>query len=277
MRGEAGQEGAAPFSRPLVNASATAAYSPPDFADGWLARKHSPMYPRRVVPLPDISRRRLFEVCLIFSTFLFPSYFASSGSGVATVTAGLPTVLLIGIPQTAFVLYLLWIQGEQGRPELGFRRVRRWDFAAGAMVLSALLLLQLVSRGVVELLPEAARRAADAGVRFRLSGWSEIPAALVFCGVAAAREELLYRAYLYVRLADIGLPPAVAVGACAALFAAAHAYQGYLAVALALLQGILLAGAFVRTRSIAVPIAGHACYNLIVLLLTLAPGVPVPA
>jgi membrane protease YdiL (CAAX protease family) len=223
------------------------------------------------VQLPDLARRRVVEICVVFSTFMLPGYLSVALSGTTTVSAALPTVLLVGLPQACFVLYLLWTQGEIRRPELGLRRWVAPDFLAAAVVLGALLAVQLAGRGALRLMPDSARAAAESGVRFRLSGPAELPAAVLFCGVAAAREEILYRAYFFVRLADLGLPPAVAAAVSTALFAAAHAYQGPLSVALALVQGLVLAGAFVRTRNIGVPIAAHACHNLVVLALTLAP------
>jgi len=196
-------------------------------------------------------------------------------SGVSTVThvsSLLIPLAVTALPQIGFILYLLGIQGELALPEMGLFTPRRKDATSGLLLLLAMLAVLYAAQLVVAMLPESSRASVLAGARFRLSSWTELPAAILFSVLGAAREELLYRAYLYVRLEQIGLPSGAALTVSCLLFAAAHAYQGSLAVALALMQGLLLGAAFVRTRSIAVPTLAHAGHNIVVLALTLLPG-----
>ncbi len=216
--------------------------------------------------------RRFVEVCLVFLTFVFPAYVSGGASGELSVVSALLPVLLTSAPQAALLVYLLAIQGEARRPELGLRPPRPRDLLRTLVLLCAMLALLGAAALALSRAPEDTRAALRQGARFRLGGWQELPAAALFCFVAAAREELLFRSYLFVRFGDLGLAPSAALAACAVLFAAAHAYQGPLAVALALAQGLLLGVAFARSRSIGVPIVAHAAHNLIVLAATLLPG-----
>jgi membrane protease YdiL (CAAX protease family) len=228
------------------------------------------------VTLPAPPVRRSIELGLVFLLFVLPAYLAVGSQESAGLGPALLPLILTACPQTALIIYLLAIQGEVDRPDMGLARPRTRDLARASLVLAGMLAVLGAAALGLSLAPEATRAALTKGTRFRLQGWSELPAALLFCALAAFREELLYRAYLFVRLKDIGLSPAASVSASSVLFAAAHAYQGPLAVALALAQAVLLAAAFTRWKSITVPTVAHAAHNLLVLASTLLPGGGLP-
>jgi hypothetical protein len=212
------------------------------------------------------------ETAGVFLAFLLPAYLgggmpSSLPPGISRIV--LPTVLT-SAGQIGLLIYLLAVQGEAARPEMGLRWPRPAEVAVAGLLAAGMAgILALAQLALTALAPEVQRLLAR-GARVRLAGWIELPAALVFTLAAAGREELLYRAYLVTRLRDLGVPAPLALVVSTALFAAAHAYQGYQAVALALVQGFILGGVFLSTRSLGVPTIAHALYNLTLLAATLA-------
>lgn len=236
-------------------------------------------YPARRYPstgaMPESLRlRRLIELCLVFLAFLLPGYVSAPPRDPEALRASalLASTLVSALPQIGLLLFLLFVQGEIGRSELGLKRLEAREAPAAALSFLAMIAVLAVLQIVTAQLGQDTREALTRGTRFRLQSASEVPAAAVFCLIAAAREELFYRAYLLLRLRDLGLGLAASVAASTLLFAAAHAYQGPFAVALALVEGLILAGVFLRRRSIWVAVAPHAAYNLAALIATLVPG-----
>ena len=220
--------------------------------------------------------RRLVETSLVFLAFLLPGYLTvPSDRASLRVSLLVAPTLIAAVPQLGLVLYLFLIQGEIGRPELGLKAPRAGEIPVA--LLTALLMVTVLAGAeiLVRALPGDTRAMLTRGSRFRLESWRELPAAAAFCLVGASREELLYRDYLFVRLCDLGLPRAASVLACTLLFAVAHAYQGPLALGLALAQGMILAAAFIRTRSLGVPILAHTLYNFAALAAGLFASSPI--
>lgn len=100
--------------------------------------------------------------------------------------------------------------------------------------------------------------------------WSAaIGPALALLAAAAATEELLFRGFLFQRLIDgLGAPPAQAI--IAALFSLTHSDAlrdqgalGYLAAANICLASIMFGLAYLRTRSIAMPLGLHFAANAV--------------
>ena len=231
--------------------------------------------------MPDMAEskhtRRLVETSLVFLAFLLPGYASLQPAGTETlkIPALLLPTLFSAVPQAGLLIYILFVQGEIGRPELGLSRPRAKEVPIALAAALAMVIVLLSAELVLAALPESTRAALTRGTRFRLDSWLELPAAAAFCLIAAAREELLYRAYLPVRLCDLGLPPAVAVLAASVLFATAHAYQGPIAVALAMTQGLILAAVFGRSRALWVPVLAHTLHNVVALVATLVSGHPI--
>jgi membrane protease YdiL (CAAX protease family) len=92
---------------------------------------------------------------------------------------------------------------------------------------------------------------------------------------AGITEEVVFRGFLLVYLTDVfpGMPVSSAMVVSAALFGLAHSYQGGLGVLLTGLAGYWLAGLYVLTGSLLVPIVVHALVDLR-LLLVLPPPDP---
>jgi membrane protease YdiL (CAAX protease family) len=84
---------------------------------------------------------------------------------------------------------------------------------------------------------------------------------------AGVAEEVVFRGFLLVYLTDIAsVPVGPAMLASAALFGLAHAYQGLVGVLLTGLAGYWLAGLYVVTGSLLLPIVVHALVDLRLLL-----------
>jgi membrane protease YdiL (CAAX protease family) len=97
-----------------------------------------------------------------------------------------------------------------------------------------------------------------------LSGWAEYLGGLaLLLAVAAAGEELLFRGYPFQVLVEaMGAPLAVILSAVA--FGAIHAFNpevGFTAVVNIALAGVIMAAAYLRTRSLWVAIGLHWAWN----------------
>jgi membrane protease YdiL (CAAX protease family) len=85
---------------------------------------------------------------------------------------------------------------------------------------------------------------------------------------AGIAEEVLFRGFLLVYLTEVfpRLPLGAAMLVAAALFGLAHAYQGVLGVLLTGVAGYWLAGLYVLTGSLLLPVIVHALVDLRLLL-----------
>lgn len=89
---------------------------------------------------------------------------------------------------------------------------------------------------------------------------------------AGVAEELVFRGFLLVYLTEVAeVSLATAMLISAVLFGLAHSYQGALGVALTGLAGYWLAGLYVLTGSLVLPIVVHALVDLRLLLALPAP------
>jgi len=88
----------------------------------------------------------------------------------------------------------------------------------------------------------------------------------VSVALTAFFEESFYRCYTLTRLKDFGVPVALAALTSSVIFALAHAYQGPLALALALFFGLFLSALWFRYRSLWTCALAHGLYNLVVLI-----------
>ena len=222
-------------------------------------------------------RRNLLELLLIFAAFHLPGMIWS-GSAPQEDTLALAgfmvQFLTVALPQLALFAYLLHLRGAadgEGSTwaDFGVTRPRPADLLWALFVaLGILLLLGLLGLAIASL-PGGARRFFQSGFRWRLTDARLLPLALLFSLATGYREELFYRAYLLTRLAQAGVPSALAVAASSLLFAAGHAYQGPTGFAVALLMGVYFALVFLRLRNLHCLAWAHALYNTAVLLSTL--------
>jgi len=131
------------------------------------------------------------------------------------------------------------------------------DWLKGAAIGAALMVLVVALQTIVGWL----RPAPDAGT---MVGWIGMQAGLVLMlAIAATAEELLMRGYAFQVLVEgMGAWPAVIV--TSVLFALAHLGNpniDYIALLNIALAGVLLAGVYLRTRSLWVAIGTHWAWN----------------
>ncbi|MBI2381660.1 MAG: CPBP family intramembrane metalloprotease [Gammaproteobacteria bacterium] len=177
--------------------------------------------------------------------------------------AGIPEAALDPLP-VLFALLVTWACTRLRREPLssvGLRLDGRWlkDLAAGSLV------------GLSSMLAIATLIGLAGGVSFSLNpgaSWSALLSGLYFFVFVALLEELLFRGFVFQRLVDgIGIWPAQL--ALALLFAAGHwdnpGMDGITTILASLdigLGAILYGLAYLRTRSLALPVGMHLGWNL---------------
>lgn len=199
---------------------------------------------------------------LIFIGFVAITSVAYTPLSHALKNLGVPKLWLEPVP-VFLALLATWACTRLRKEPLssvGFRLDRRW-FSEAA--LGTLL-------GIGMLLTCAAMIYAIGGVRFELDparSFSALLIGLYFFLSTAMLEEILFRGFIFQRLLDgIGTWPALI--AMAALFALAHwgspGMQGATEIVAFLdifLAGLMLGLAYVRTRSLALPLGLHLGWN----------------
>jgi membrane protease YdiL (CAAX protease family) len=145
---------------------------------------------------------------------------------------------------------------------LGFRG--RWKaelargFALGAiMVLAVAALERAFGLANFFLMPQAA------ATEQQVLMWAFF--SLILFSVAGTAEELTFRGYPFQRLAD-SLGPAAAVAVFAALFGAAHlgnSSHTWISTCNTMLVGVAFAVAYLRTRSLWLPVGLHVSWNIV--------------
>lgn len=174
---------------------------------------------------------------------------------------GLPrTVTPLGLFAVLFAASWLFLAVE-GRPlaSLGLRLGFRWalDFAKGLL-------------GGVSIILGTALILLAAGLRLSRNldgGWGPLALGALLYLVPALNEELAFRGYLFQRLEN-GMGTAPALLAMSVLFAAAHldnpgmtGATGCVAFLNIFLAGLILGLAYLRTRSLALPMGIHLGWN----------------
>jgi membrane protease YdiL (CAAX protease family) len=198
---------------------------------------------------------------LLFVVFVWTAAFVVGTPIVASglfdnMTAGFVVMLLAGLLASAAMLH--WVDR---RPvgALGFALEPRAvaESLAGFGVGGGLLGLSVVLLAVAG----TARWVADAGTVPEYA--AALTGALVWFAAAAAMEEVLFRGYPFQALVQgIGAWPAVLVSSL--LFALAHLgndHANWLGLTNIFLAGIMLAVAYLRTRSLWFATALHAGWN----------------
>jgi hypothetical protein len=198
-------------------------------------------------------------VLVVFAALFLPGYFAPPGEAFGR---GLEPFLAVALFQSLLLLYLMSLRGPEALALSGVRAPKAQDLlvamAAGAGLLAASALLAWA----VSQLGGAGRRA----IAPRLFVVGGGPAAIALLSLATGyREELFYRCYLVTRLAAMGVPASVAVIAAALVYAVGHAYEGPLAILLALAQGGAFGALLLRGASLHALALAHALYNFVVL------------
>ena len=175
---------------------------------------------------------------------------------------GLSKALLAPLP-FVFALLVTWVCTRlrlEPLASVGFRMDRRWlrEAAVGS------------GFGIAAILVVAGLVWATGGVRFQLDparSLSMLASGLYLFAFVALFEETLFRGFVFQRLVD-GLGALVALAGLGLLFAAAHwtnpGMEGatrYLAAASMASGGILFGLAWLRPRSLALPVGIHLGWN----------------
>jgi membrane protease YdiL (CAAX protease family) len=210
-------------------------------------------------------KRYLVEILLVFAAFYLPGYIAGTPSALGSAMA---QYLLISVPQLFLLIYILWIQKDPPLSAFGFRRPKGHDWLYGFALFLLLCLLYAAIRLLIPLLPDAVEESLSQGFRWKLTDARLLPLALLFCLTTGYREEVFYRAYLLGRLGSMEVPAAPAVAASSLLFMWGHIYQGWAAVAFALLQSIVFCLFYLRVRNVHLLAVSHGLYNFLALVLT---------
>lgn len=134
---------------------------------------------------------------------------------------------------------------------------------AGDLLLVAATFSAAVAAVALRCSPAARRRIGRVRVLFPTTG-QERSAFTVVAVTTGVAEELVYRAFLPLCLLRLvpGLPVAGALLIAAAVFAAAHAYQGPAGVAVSGAAGLVLGWLWLASGGLAVPIAAHVLADL---------------
>jgi membrane protease YdiL (CAAX protease family) len=222
-------------------------------------------------------KRHIIELTLLYLSFYLPGLLvqspaASNPSAVHALAGHLTPYmlqyLLVGLPQALLVLYIIWVQREVPLSSFGIISLKLPDIASALLLYVGLFGLFFILAVSITILPAGAKEIFRSGYRWRLSGSSQLPLALLFCLTTGYREELFFRSYLLTRFTDLGLKYGVAAAASTALFAIGHLYQGWGGMIYAVMHGFLFSFAFYRRRNLHILALSHGFYNFTILLIS---------
>ncbi|WP_157703077.1 CPBP family intramembrane glutamic endopeptidase [Alkalispirochaeta alkalica] len=224
--------------------------------------------------------QRFREVLLLWTLAFLPG----QGGGITPLIlpGGLLTRALAQAVFAVLVVHLLDVQGEASLlTPAGTARRGKTLLMAGGIALVLLSLAVALATAVNLLpgsggypLPESLRPGAlpathMAGVPG--TGPARVGTLALMAGSLVAiayAEELFFRAYLMIRLAQTGLQPAQALVISATLFALVHQWQGPGAMLFAWISGLFLGGIWIIRPGIHHLALGHAAYNGLALLIS---------
>jgi uncharacterized protein len=179
---------------------------------------------------------------------------------------------LTPLPPTLIILAATWAFARMDDTSLAalglpFGREAFRPLALGFLVGAALILATFL----LIALPGTVAYLGDAGTA--MDYFRFLALALLFFALAAALEELLFRGYAF-RVLESAAGPLAAVLVSSALFALAHGWNpnvALLGLANIFLAGVLLAVAYLRTRSLWFVTALHAGWNWVMAAVLDAP------
>ena len=220
--------------------------------------------------------RLLFEMLLFFLVFFLPGYLSQSAitANRAYGTSAMLQSILIGAPQFLLMVYIVTVAQAGDLQEWGFIPLS-WSDALRIVVLLAVFFGALLL--FAAFLPPRWAKYLSGGFRWRLSGPSQIPVAVVFGLVAGYREEFFFRSYLLKRFETLGFPVVLSIALSTIVFCLGHLYEGRLGLATSVVLGVIFAAVYTRRRSVHVIAIAHGLYNAIVLCLSLLHTPPLSA
>jgi membrane protease YdiL (CAAX protease family) len=211
------------------------------------------------------------EIILLFFALFFPGYLAQASlAGSGKVTDGLMLQSIVtAIPQLLLMAYVAGVKGPWSDPQWGCVRMTPRDGLRVLVLVAGCFAIAMPALMIASALPEDWRNALTLGYRWSLSGYGQLPLALLFGLAAGYREEFFFRAYLLARLEELGVPGASAVAGSTLLFCLGHVYEGPLGVLTVAALGVLLCVVYRRRPNLHVIAVSHGLYNTLALLLSL--------
>ncbi len=208
------------------------------------------------------------ELALLFAVLFLPGMLAQTGQidpGSFESISYHIQILAVAIPQILLVVAVGDLRRPGSSRRYGFRPPDRSDLIAAIIGLVA----TWVTVGIISLAAGFVATDADAmqpAVSWTFGRYELVPLAAVSALAIGYREEIFFRAFIADRAEEAGVDPRVALGVAALVFAAGHVYQGLAGFVISLAIGMVLAGVYLRTRSLHGVAIAHGLYNLLVLL-----------
>ena len=171
--------------------------------------------------------------------------------------------------------FSLWRRGLTWR-DLGLRRPASWPRTI-ALALAVGLALQVISTYVTEpvMLHVFHQQEDLSDFRALVGNWKlALFALLVVWTLAAFGEEMVFRGYVFSRIADLTGTRVAAVLLTTILFGFGHYYQGWAGVADSCISGLVFALLYARTGNLWLPILAHGFTDTFGLLLVVSNLVP---
>jgi membrane protease YdiL (CAAX protease family) len=171
--------------------------------------------------------------------------------------------------------FSLWRRG-MGWKDLGLRRPSSWTRTL-LLAMAAGLALQAISTYVTEpVMLHVFHQHEDLSEFRQLVGnWKlALLALLVVWTLAAFGEEMVFRGYVFGRIADLTGTKVAAVLLTTILFGFGHYYQGWAGVVDSCISGLTLALLYARTGNLWLPILAHGLTDTFGLLLVVSNQVP---
>lgn len=242
-------------------------YARPISPDAFFTSSPNPL----VVPVRR--RRAVFELLLLIPIGFaggVVGYFLATAAGIederrqnvaSTVGMGAAAMFTVGI---------LLLAGHQSLASIGWTpRQFGLEILVGAgtllltyvVLFAAIIALSIALPSLADQQPDAAR-----AVKARMPEMS-LAAMALFMAFVAIWEEVVFRGFVLTRLRVILGSWWLAVPISAVLFGSVHLYEGPLAVVVVGFLGLILAGLFIRRRSLVACIVMHFLHNFLMMWL----------
>ena len=216
--------------------------------------------------------KQILELILIFMAFFLPGFIWQSQSfnqEALYLTDYMLQFILIAVPQTLLIAYILKIQKEPPLSEFGIVKPAFKDLFYSLLICAGIFSFLLPMGLLYSLLPEKGKNFFATGFRWELANPKQIPLVFFFSLVTGYREELFFRSYLLTRLSKISGNAFIGLLLSSLLFSCGHIYQGPAGFFIALIQGFYFGVIFLKTRNLHRLALAHAFYNSTILFLTL--------
>ena len=208
------------------------------------------------------------EFALLFSVMFLPGMLTQAGAVDPSSWNGVYfhlTLLAIAVPQILLLVYVTELRTPGFGRRLGWHAPRPADVVTLAMTVALLFAALSILTVVGSLMPERSVL-WEPTVKWSFTRNELLPLVIVTSMAVGYREEIFYRAYLFVRGEEVNLHPAAVVGGSSVLFAAGHLYQGWAGFIIALVIGATFGAIFAWRRSLHAVAMAHGLYNILVLL-----------